>query len=72
MSDVTAETILDGAMNPSAVTVDGMTVTRGSTKDQLEALGVSEANRLATKKRRGLLMARIIPGSAVGQSRRVD
>ena len=65
--EVTTETILAGAMSPASVTVDGMSVTSRSTKDQLEALGVSEANRLATKKRRGLLFARIIPGSAVGQ-----
>ena len=69
-SSPTPESILAESMSPSSVSVDGMTVTRGDTSKQLEALAVAEANRNATKKRRGLLMARIVPGSAVGSDRR--
>ena len=69
MANATPEDILAGAMGPNAVTVDGMSVTSGNTKDQLDALDVVAANRNATKKRRGLIMARITPGSAVGTSR---
>lgn len=67
--EVTADSVLASAMGPNSVSVDGMTVTSGSTKDQLAALQVSESNKNARKKRRGLAMARIIPGSAVGGGR---
>ena len=66
---VTAETVLAGSMGPNSVTVDGMTVASGDAGQQLAALQVSESNRNARKKRRGLAMARIIPGSAVGGGR---
>lgn len=67
--EVTAETVLSSAMGPTSVSVDGMTVTSGSASDQLAALQVSESNKNARKKRRGLAMARIVPGSAVGGGR---
>ena len=67
--EVTAETVLTSAMSPASVSVDGMTVTGGSASDQLAALQVSESNKNARKKRRGLAMARIVPGSAVGGGR---
>ena len=67
--EVTAETVLASAMGPTSVSVDGMTVTGGSASDQLAALQVSESNKNARKKRRGLAMARIVPGSAVGGGR---
>jgi hypothetical protein len=64
--EVTAETVLASAMSPASVSVDGMTVVGGNSAQQLAALQVSESNKNARKKRRGLAMARIIPGSAVG------
>lgn len=67
---VNADQILANANSPQSVSADGLTVTARSTKDQLEALDVAAANRTATKKRRGLLFAKIIPGSAVGGDRR--
>ena len=67
--EVTAETVLASAKGPSSVAVDGMAVTSGNATQQLAALQVSESNRNARKKRRGLAMARIIPGSAVGGGR---
>lgn len=64
--EVTAESVLASAMGPASVTVDGMAVTAKSASEQLAALQVSESNRNARSKRRGLAYARIIPGSAVG------
>lgn len=69
-STPTADSILADAVGPASVTVDGMTVVSGNTNDQLAAMDVANANRNATKKRRGLLFARITPGSAVGCDRR--
>lgn len=69
-SPIDAEQILNNATGPQSVSTDGLTVTARSTRDQLEALDVAAANRNATKKRRGLLFAKILPPSAIGCDRR--
>lgn len=67
--NVHSQTILDNALSPQSVSADGLTVTARSTKDQLDALAAVTANAAGQKRRRGLLMTRIVPGSAVGETR---
>jgi hypothetical protein len=69
MSDAQADKILTNALGPQSVTSDGLTVTARSTKDQLDALAAVTANQAGRKRRRGLLLTRIVPGSAVGETR---
>lgn len=64
-----ADKILTNALSPQSVSADGLTVTARSTKDQLDALAAVTANQAGRKRRRGLLMTRIVPGSAVGETR---
>lgn len=67
--NVNSQTILNNALGPQSVSSDGLTVTARSTKDQLDALAAVTANAAGRKRRRGLLMTRIVPGSAVGETR---
>lgn len=65
-----ADQILANAMGPQSVSADGLTVTGRSAKDQIDALQLADANRTAAKRRRGVLLTRFVPGSAVGEDRR--
>lgn len=72
VTPLTVDDVLATAAQPQSVAVDGLSVTRASTRDALDALDVARGNANATKRRRGLAMARIVPGSAVGGDPRRD
>lgn len=65
-----ADSILTNASGPQSVSTDGLIVTSRSAADQIAALQQADANRIARKRSRGVLLTRFVPGSAVGEDRR--
>jgi hypothetical protein len=65
-----ADSILSNSAGPQSVSTDGLTVTSRSAADQIAALQQADANRIARKRSRGVLLTRFVPGSAVGEERR--
>lgn len=65
MANITDQQIADAAATPAAISVDGVSITNRSTQELLDAQdGLAQSN--ASSPRRGLLLSRLIPGSAVG------
>ncbi len=67
MAEITNEQIAAEAAKVQSMSVDGVTVTKRPLKDLIDAQDRLDNNTHATKPRRGVQFARIIPGSARGQ-----
>jgi|GEM_PF-4708116 len=65
MANITDQELIDAAKAPSSVSVDGMAVTNRSASELIEVQDNVANNSNATSPRRGLLFAKMIPGSAV-------
>jgi len=66
MPDITDQQIADAAAQPQSMSVDGVNVAQRSLKELSDAQN-DLSQRKAETPRRGLLFARLIPGSARGQ-----
>ena len=65
MADVTDQQIADAAAAPSSVSVDGVSVTNRPVSELIDAqTAIAEGN--SSKPRRGVLFAKMIPGSSRG------
>lgn len=64
---ITDQQIADAAAAPQSVSADGVTVTNRSMADMRLAREELANNQNASKPRRGVLVAKMIPGSARGQ-----
>jgi hypothetical protein len=67
MAEITNNEIIEAAKAPQSVAVDGVSVANRSTDELIRARDDVANNSNATSPRRGLLFAKLIPGSAVGQ-----
>lgn len=67
MAEITNDEIVDAAKAPQSVAVDGVSVSNRSTDELIRARDDVANNENAKSPRRGLLFAKLIPGSAVGQ-----
>lgn len=67
MAEITNNEIIEAAKAPQSVAVDGVSVANRSTDELIRARDEVANNSNATSPRRGLLFAKLIPGSAVGQ-----
>lgn len=67
MAEITNQEIVDAAKAPQSVAVDGLSVANRSTDELIRARDEVANNSNASSPRRGLLFARLIPGSAVGE-----
>lgn len=65
--EITDQQIADAAVAPQSVSADGVTVTNRSVADLRQAREELANNGNASKPRRGVLFARMIPGSARGE-----
>jgi dihydroorotate dehydrogenase len=65
--EITDQQIADAAAAPQSVSADGVTVTNRSMDDLRKAREELANNTNASKPRRGVLFAKMIPGSARGQ-----